>query len=246
MAKKRLALVTGGSTGLGQDIALQLQQEGFEVAVCGRRADKLAAMEARGVRTFQCDIGDREDVARMKRDLLLAFGRLDVLVNCAGVAVQKGPFVEMSLDDIAYLVQVNVLGTLYVTHSFLPLLIDQKGSIVNFSSTLCQRPRSGTVAYSATKGAVEAFTRAIAIEAAEHGVRVNCIAPSLVRSEIYLAAGMTPDDYDKLLQARAKEVPLKRVGEPEDVSAMLSYLVSDKAGWITGLCLAVDGGSMLR
>ena len=78
MAKKRVALVTGGSTGLGQDIALQLQQEGFEVAVCGRRADKLAAMEARGVRTFQCDIGDREDVARMKRDLLLAFGRLDV------------------------------------------------------------------------------------------------------------------------------------------------------------------------
>ena len=77
-------------------------------------------------------------------------------------------------------------------------------------------------------------------------MRVNCIAPSLVRSEIYLAAGMTPDDYDKLLQARAKEVPLKRVGEPEDVSAMLSYLVSDKAGWITGLCLAVDGGSMLR
>lgn len=246
MTDKKVALVTGGSAGLGEDIALQLQREGFEVAVCGRRADKLAAMEARGVRTFQCDIGNREDVARMKADLLRAFGRLDVLVNCAGVAVQKGPFIEMSLDDVEHLVQINVLGTLYVTHALLPLLIERKGSVVNFSSTLCQRPRAGSIAYSATKGAVEAFTRAIAIEAAEHGVRVNCIAPSLVRSEIYLAAGMTPADYDKLLQARAKEVPLKRVGEPEDVSGMLSYLVSDKAGWITGLCLAVDGGSMLR
>jgi 3-oxoacyl-[acyl-carrier protein] reductase len=93
---------------------------------------------------------------------------------------------------------------------------------------------------------VEAFSRALAVEAAEHGVRVNCIAPALVRSDIYLAAGMSPADYDELLKARAKEFPLRRVGEPDDVTQMLSYLVSDKASWITGLCLPVDGGAMLR
>lgn len=246
MTDKKVALVTGGSAGLGEDIALQLQREGYEVAVCGRRADKLEAMKARGVGAFQCDIGKREDVARMKEWLVQTHGRLDVLVNCAGIAVQKGPFLEMSLDDMERLVQVNVLGTMYVTHAFLPLVIQHKGSVVNFSSTLCQRPRPGSIAYSATKGAVEAFTKAIAVEAAEHGVRVNCIAPALVRSDIYLAAGMAPADYDRLLQARAKEFPLKRVGEPEDVTGMLSYLVSDKAAWITGLCLAVDGGAMLR
>jgi NAD(P)-dependent dehydrogenase (short-subunit alcohol dehydrogenase family) len=246
MTKKKVALVTGGTAGLGEDIALHLLHEGYEVAACGRRADKLGAMKARGVGVFQCDIGSRDDVARMKHWLVQTYGQLDVLVNCAGIAVQKGPFVEMSPHDMERLVQTNVLGTLYVTHAFLALLIERKGCVVNFSSTLAQRPRAGSIAYSATKGAVEAFSRALAVEAAEHGVRVNCIAPALVRSDIYLAAGMSPADYDELLQARAKEFPLRRVGEPDDVTQMLSYLVSDKASWITGLCLPVDGGAMLR
>jgi NAD(P)-dependent dehydrogenase (short-subunit alcohol dehydrogenase family) len=246
MATEKIALVTGGSAGLGEDIALHLQREGYKVLVCGRRADKLAAMKARGVEAFQCDIGSRDDIARMHQWVVQTCGGLDVLVNCAGIAVQRSPFVDASAEDIERLVRTNVLGTMFVTQAFLPLVIERKGSVVNFSSTLAQRPRAGSIAYSATKGAVEAFTRALAIEAAEHGVRVNCIAPALVRSEIYLAAGMSQADYDKLLAARAKEFPLRRVGEPQDVTGMLSYLVSDSAGWITGLCLPVDGGAMLR
>ena len=246
MTTGKVALVTGGSAGLGEDIALHLQRGGYTVLVCGRRADKLEAMKARGVEAFQCDISRRDDIARMHQWVMQAHGGLDVLVNCAGIAVQRSPFVEASVEDIERLVQTNVLGTMFVTQAFLPLVIARKGSVVNFSSTLAQRPRAGSIAYSATKGAIEAFTRALAIEAAEHGVRVNCIAPALVRSEIYLAAGMSAADYDKLLAARAKEFPLRRVGEPEDVTGMLSYLVSDSAGWITGLCLPVDGGAMLR
>lgn len=246
MATEKIALVTGGSAGLGEDIALHMQREGYKVLVCGRRADKLDAMKARGVEAFQCDISSRDDIARMHQWVVQTYGGLDVLVNCAGIAVQRSPFVDASAEDIERLVRTNVLGTMFVTQTFLPLVIKRKGSVVNFSSTLAQRPRAGSIAYSATKGAVEAFTRALAIEAAEHGVRVNCIAPALVRSEIYLAAGMSQADYDKLLAARAKEFPLRRVGEPQDVTGMLSYLVSDSAGWITGLCLPVDGGAMLR
>ncbi len=246
MTTKKTALVTGGSAGLGEDIALHLQREGYRVLVCGRRADKLEAMKARGVETIQCDIGKREDIARMRQWVIQSCGGLDVLVNCAGIAVQRAPFLETSTEDVERLVQINVLGTMFVTQAFLPLVIERRGSVVNFSSTLAQRPRAGSIAYSATKGAVEAFTRALAIEAAQHGVRVNCIAPALVRSEIYLAAGMSLADYDKLLDARSKEFPLGRVGEPQDVTGMLSYLVSDSAGWITGLCLPVDGGAMLR
>ncbi len=246
MTTKKTALVTGGSAGLGEDIALHLQREGYRVLVCGRRADKLEAMKARGVETIQCDIGKREDIARMRQWVIQSCGGLDVLVNCAGIAVQRAPFLETSTEDVERLVQINVLGTMFVTQAFLPLVIERRGSVVNFSSTLAQRPRAGSIAYSATKGAVEAFTRALAIEAAQHGVRVNCIAPALVRSEIYLAAGMSQADYDKLLDARSKEFPLGRVGEPQDVTGMLSYLVSDSAGWITGLCLPVDGGAMLR
>ncbi len=246
MATEKIALVTGGSAGLGEDIALHMQREGYKVLVCGRRADKLDAMKARGVEAFQCDISSRDDIARMHQWVVQTYGGLDVLVNCAGIAVQRSSFVDASAEDIERLVRTNVLGTMFVTQTFLPLVIKRKGSVVNFSSTLAQRPRAGSIAYSATKGAVEAFTRALAIEAAEHGVRVNCIAPALVRSEIYLAAGMSQADYDKLLAARAKEFPLRRVGEPQDVTGMLSYLVSDSAGWITGLCLPVDGGAMLR
>ncbi|MBL0422435.1 SDR family oxidoreductase [Ramlibacter sp. AW1] len=246
MSNRKVALVTGGSAGLGEDIALKLKRNGFDVAVCGRRQDKLDAMRKRGVAGIQCDIGSREDVRRLKDWIVSSYAQLDVLVNCAGVALQRSPFVEVNMDEVENMMRINVFGTMYVTQSFLPLVQARKGCILNFSSTLAQRPRAGSIAYSASKGAVEAFTKAIAIEAAEHGVRVNCIAPALVRSDIYLAAGMSPTEYDKLLAARAAEFPLKRVGEPEDVSELVSYLVSDKATWITGLVLAVDGGGMLR
>lgn len=244
--KKKVALVTGGSAGLGEDIALELQRDGFQVSVCGRRQDKLAAMQARGIAAFQCDVASREDVLRLKHWLLDQFGGLDVLINCAGVGLPRSRFTELDFDDVEKMLRINVFGTMHVTHTLLPLVQERKGSIVNFSSTLSQRPRAGTVAYSASKGAVDAFTRALAIEAAEHGVRINCLAPALVRSEIYLAAGMSAEDYDKLLAARAAEFPLKRVGEPEDVSALVAYLVSDKASWLTGQIYAVDGGALLR
>lgn len=244
--KQKVALVTGGTAGLGEDIALSLLRQGFAVAACGRRPDRLEAMNARGVAGIACDIGNREDVLRMKDAIAQRFGRLDVLVNCAGVALPRSRFTEVAFDDVEAMMRINVFGTLHVTQTLLPLVQASRGSVVNFSSTLAQRPRAGTIAYAASKGAVEAFTRALAIEAAEHGVRVNAIAPALVRSDIYLAAGMSPADYDKLLAARAAEFPLQRVGEPEDVSGLVAYLVSDQASWITGQVFAVDGGGMLR
>ena len=246
MDQKKVALVTGGSAGLGEEIALGLQRDGFEVLVCGRRQDKLDAMKARGVGAVRCDVADATDVQRMKQALAERYGRLDVLVHCAGVALQRSKFVEADMAQVEGMVRINLLGTLYVAQAFLPLLYASKGSLLTFSSTLAQRPRAGSTAYTATKGAVEAFSRSLAIEAAEHGVRVNCIAPGLVRSDIYLAAGMSSEDYAKLLQARAAEMPLKRVGEPEDICGLVSYLASDKSSWITGQCFSVDGGAMLR
>ena len=243
---RKVALVTGGSAGLGEQIALDLQRQGFEVVVCGRRQDKLDAMHARGVAVVQCDIAQRGDVRRLKDALLSSDGRLDLLVNCAGIALQRSRFVEVDFAEIERLMRINVFGTMDVTQALLPLLHASRGSIVNFSSTLAQRPRAGSVAYSSSKGAIEAFTRALAIEAAEHGVRVNCIAPGLVRSDIYVSAGMSPADYDKLLQARAAEFPLKRVGEPDDICGLVAYLAGAQASWVTGQVFAIDGGAMLR
>ena len=243
---RKVALVTGGSAGLGEQIALDLQRQGFEVVVCGRRQDKLDVMQARGVAGVQCDIAQRGDVRRLKDALLASGGRLDLLVNCAGIALQRSRFFEVDFAEIEGLMRINVLGTMDVTQTMLPLLHASRGSIINFSSTLAQRPRAGSIVYSASKGAIEAFTRALAIEAAEHGVRVNCIAPGLVRSDIYIAAGMSTADYDKLLQARAAEFPLKRVGEPEDICGLVTYLAGAQSSWVTGQVFAIDGGAMLR
>ena len=202
MVQKKVALVTGGSAGLGEEIALGLQRDGFEVVVCGRRQDKLDAMEARGVSAVRCDVAYATDVQRLKQAVAERHGRLDVLVHCAGVALQRSKFVEADMAQVEGMVRINLLGTLYVAQAFLPLLYASKGSLLTFSSTLAQRPRAGSTAYTATKGAVEAFSRSLAIEAAEHGARVNCIAPGLVRSDIYLAAGMPSEDYAKLYRRR--------------------------------------------
>ena len=246
MTEKKVALVTGGSAGLGEAIARSLAQGGFDVAICARRADRLAAMQAEGFSVTPCDIGSSDDVARLKEWIIARYDRLDVLVNCAAVALQRSEFIDIDFAEAEKLIRINVLGTLSVTHSLLPLLVRRGGSIVNFSSTLAQRPRAGSAVYSVSKGAIETFTKALALELAKHNIRVNCVAPALVRSDIYIAAGMSPEDYAKLLEARAAEFPLRRVGEPDDVSELVSFLVSEKAGWMTGIVVPVDGGALLR
>ena len=148
----RKALVTGGTTGLGESIALQLQADGYEVGVCGQRADKLAAMQERGVHTIACDVGDMDQVAQMGRWVAGQWKRLDLLVNCAGIALARSDFSEVSLADAERVLRVNLLGTIAVTQVMQPFVIAAKGSIVNISSTLAQRPRAGSVVYSASKG----------------------------------------------------------------------------------------------
>ena len=246
MMAKKVALVTGGSVGIGEAIARDLARDGFEVAVCARGIDRLKVMEADGFAVTSCDIGSPADVAQLKNWMSQRFGGLDVLVNCAGVALPRAAFIDVDFAAAENLFRINVLGTLSVTHALLPLMIGREGSVINFSSTLAQRPRVGSAVYAASKGAIDTFTKALAIELAPHNIRVNCVAPALVRSDIYLAAGMSPGDYSMLLEARGKESPLSRVGEPSDVSNLVSFLVSEKASWMTGHIVPIDGGALLR
>ena len=246
MTDKKVALVTGGSAGLGEAIARDLARDGFEVAVCARGTARLTAMEADGFAVTSCDIGSAVDVAQLRNWLGQRFGGLDVLVNCAGVALPRSSFIDVDFAAAENLLRINVLGTLSVTHALLPLMVGRQGSIINFSSTLAQRPRPGSVVYAASKGAIDTFTKALAQELAGHRIRVNCVAPALVRSDIYIAAGMSPGDYARLLEARGAESPLGRVGEPSDVSELVSFLASEKASWMTGLIVPVDGGALLR
>jgi 3-oxoacyl-[acyl-carrier protein] reductase len=237
-------VVTGGSAGIGRAIVEVLRRDGFRVAALSRRGDTFAPAGAPDILALSCDVSDEEAVEAARARVQDVFGHVDALVNCAGT-IASFPIDQGPVEEIRRLIDVNLLGTILVTRAMLSMVKQAKGVVVNFSSGLATRPSSGTSVYSATKGAVESFTRSLAFELGPEGVRVCAIAPSLVRSEIWLSAGMDPVAYGQLLAARGREYPLGRVGEPEDVAEFVAYLISPRAAWVTGTVIPVDGGSTL-
>ena len=235
----KVALITGGGTGIGRAIASALHRDDHTVAILGRRPERLESSE--GFHAYACDISDsaavRETVAKLLSDL----GRLDVLVNNAGV-IRNGSLEDTTEEDVEYQVNVNVLGTINMTKACLPSLKACKGSIINVSSTLAWLPILEHSIYTATKGAIEAFNRAMALELGPFGVRVNCISPALTRSEIYHADGMDEQSFDAMMEEFGARYLLGRVGEPEDVAELAAFLVSERAGWMTGSVIPVDSG----
>ena len=237
----KVAVVTGGSAGLGLAIARSLHRDGFEVAILGRRADQLKKSAADQLRPYVCDVADREAVRQTVATIVAELGAVHALVNNAGV-IRGARLSDADEEGIAYQIAVNLSGVINCTKAFTDCLRDTQGSIVNLSSALAKRPLIGTSIYAATKGAIEAFTRAMALELGEFGIRVNAIAPGLTRSDIYLREGVSAGQYEAMLREFAAKYVLGRHGEPSDVAELAAYLVSAKAGWITGVVIPVDGG----
>jgi 3-oxoacyl-[acyl-carrier protein] reductase len=241
---RRIALVTGGTSGIGRCVAHALRDDGFEVVVMARSPAALDRMAKEGFIAARGDVGDEQAVEAVAADVDRRFSRLDALVHCAGI-VESEPATSITTGSIARQVQINLVGTMLVNLAALPLLEREGGSIVNFSTTLVHTPMAGASVYAATKAGVEAFSRSLALEVGPAGIRVNVVAPSLVRSNIWLAAGMSADAYERLLTEKAAEYPLGRTGTPEDVAALVRFLVAPEARWITGAVLPVDGGRLL-
>jgi NAD(P)-dependent dehydrogenase (short-subunit alcohol dehydrogenase family) len=237
----RVALVTGGTAGIGLRIAQVLRDEGCAVAVAGRRRSRVEALIGSGFKGYVLDVTDAAALRKVAQDL---GGSLDVLVNAAGI-VRSGALEELTVEAIREVLAANLEGTVLATQAMLPLLKAARGCVVNFSTAIVRRPLSGTAVYAAAKAGIEGFTRAMALELGPAGVRVNCVAPSLVRSEIWLSAGMPPARYEQMLAERAAEYPLGRVGEPQDIASLVSFIVSERADWITGAVFPIDGGSSI-
>ncbi len=237
-----VVVVTGAGTGIGRRCCEVLADAGHPVAAVGRRAGKLRDYTSRGhIQSHSYDVREPSQVATCLEEIRASLGPVYGLVNAAGTIIEQS-IEDLTLDALREQFRTNVEGTLIMIQQCLDDLKATRGSVVNFSSMLTRRPLANAVGYTATKGAIEGLTKALAAELAPHGVRVNVVRPSLVRSDIYIDAGMDPGDYDRMLDELTRIFPLGRVGEPDDVAGMVRLLVSASATWITGTEFNVDGG----
>ena len=244
-----VVLITGALTGIGRATALAFAHEGAHLVVSGRReeeGEKLVAelrklgAEAEFVRS---DVRHEDDVRSLVDKTVARFGRLDVAVNNAGTEGTPGPVTAQTAETYAATFDTNVLGTLLsMKHELRVMLAQGHGSIVNVSSTYGRVGGAGASVYVASKHAVEGLTKAAALEAAESGVRVNVVAPGPIETGMLNRFTGTAANKAALVAG----VPVKRVGTPEEIAQTIVFVASDKASFITGASIAVDGGKLAR
>jgi NAD(P)-dependent dehydrogenase (short-subunit alcohol dehydrogenase family) len=245
----KIAIVTGGTSGIGERIAEIFVEEGAKVVVAARRREEGQALEKRlGIRFIRTDISQEADVKAMVDQTVASFGRLDCLVNNAAVPSPMVSITEIDVPTIDQLLAVNVRGVLLGTkHAARVMLAQKAGSIINIGSIAGLRGGASGHIYSATKGAVHALTRCAGAELGEKGIRVNCIIPGAIVTGIFAKnAGVEGAKADKLTDMLkigfASLQPIPRAGLPEDIARAAVYLASDASGFINGQEISVDGG----
>ncbi len=251
--RKRVAgksiLVTGASSGIGRACALALGAEGAHVGVAGRRRERLeetaASVERSGGQALVLEGDVREEAVcvRWARACEQAFGGLDGLVNAAGV-LGNGALDATEPAEWDRIMDSNVRSLYLMTRAATEALKVRKGSVVNLSSVAGTRPYAGLAAYCVSKAAVDMITRCAALDLAPHGVRVNAVNPGVVVTELHTVTHAVAD-YAAFLERGRATHPIGRVGNAEEVAALILYLLSDDAGWITGSCMPIDGGRAL-
>jgi glucose 1-dehydrogenase len=242
----KVALVTGGDQGIGRGIALRLAQEGADVAF-GFRSNQQGATETvadlqklgRKAAAIQGDLGKLADVRKVVAEAIVKMGRIDILVNNAGLE-RHADFWEVTEQDFDLVLNVNLKGVFFITQSFVKHLMDRKnpGKVINISSVHEELPFPHFASYCASKGGLKMLCRNLAIELAPFGITVNNIAPGAIETPINTKLLNDPVKLNALLE----NIPLRRLGKPEDVAGMAAFLASSDADYVTGTTFFVDGG----
>ncbi len=241
----RVAIVTGGGSGIGAAVAADLSAHGFDVAVVGRRTAPLdqliASLPGLGL-AVTADVGDPDAPHAVVSRVLEELGRIDVLVNNAAV-IRTGPLTGVTRPSFDEHYAVNVAGPLFLVAAALPALREaDSASVINVSSSVGSIVKPGNMLYGSTKAALEYLTRAWAHELAPDGIRVNCIAPGPVDTPIHATYS---DDLEATYADLGRRIPLGRIGDPGDVAVWVRFLASPDTAWTTGNVIHVDGGQVL-
>ena len=249
----RRALVTGGGTGIGRSTAELFAREGARVMVSGRRRAELEQTvrlcEKAGstAALVTGDVAKPEDAERMVKATVSAFGGIDVLVNNAGIIVRNASVTAVSIEDWQRVLDVDLHGVFLVSRFALMEMVPaaRGGAIVHVSSVAGILGDPKMAPYNAAKGGVNLLAKNMALDYAPHGIRVNAVCPGRVWTPMPMSRLKPGDDPEAILAAWGKNIPLGRVGRPEDIAQAILFLASDEASWITGTTLVVDGGATI-
>lgn len=241
----KVAIVTGGSRGIGRAIALGLAGRGADLALCSRKLEGVekVAGEVRdiGRKALAASVhnADGEAIRGFVKKVRQEMGRVDILVNNAGTNPVYGPLIEVTDEAWDKLMEVNLKGYFMFSRAVAPVMIEQKwGRIINIASIAGFRPEPGIGAYSVSKAGVVMLTKVLARELAQHNILVNAIAPGVIETRLSTHLTTTPELRERYL----KDIPLGRFGKPEDMAGLAVYLASDASSYVTGTVILADGG----
>ncbi|HEX9637298.1 MAG TPA: glucose 1-dehydrogenase [Acidobacteriota bacterium] len=246
----QVALITGASSGIGAATAARLAQAGAACALVGRKLPALEHTRAQcaalgaAADCFVADVTDPAAAEAAVSGAVARFGRLDILVNAAGV-IATGGLQATDLEAWDAMFAINVRSVFHLMRLAQAHLERTRGCVVNVSSVAGLRSFPGVIAYAASKAALDQLTRCAALELAAAGVRVNAVNPGVVVTELHRRGGMEPAAYEAFLERSKTTHPLGRVGQPQEIADLILFLASPRAGWITGETVAIDGGRAL-
>jgi len=238
-----VVLITGAAKGIGRTTALAFSEQGATVVLIDVLEKELKEVQGiihkagREVLAIQGDVSNNSQVQDAVKKTVTDFGEIDVLVNNAGIDVGSAPIINVTEEMWDKSLQVNLKSVFYFCKSVVPIMLQNgKGSIVNVASIAGREPNENMAPYAVSKAGIICFSRVLAKEVAKEGIRVNCVAPGLTKTD--LLKNLSPEQFEKLL----KKIPMERVGYPEEVADLILFLSSERSSFITGQCFNVAGG----